>query len=182
MEKTVLVLTSSPRKDGNSDLMAAEFIQGAKEAGHQILRFDAARKKVNGCRACQKCYTNGSACVFNDDFNEFAALAEQADTLVICTPLYWFNFPSQIKAVMDKWYSFMVAEKELRIKEVMLLACGETDRLEDFDGMVKTYQSINDYMKWKDAGVLLALNVNQKGDILKTDYLEQVHKMGRELS
>ena len=51
-KKTILVLTGSPRKGGNSDMMAEAFIEGARSMGHEILRFDAGRNTVNGCRAC----------------------------------------------------------------------------------------------------------------------------------
>ena len=63
----ILVLTGSPRKNGNSNTLAEHFINGAKEAGHEVTRFDAASSKVHPCIACNKCGMNGP-CVFKDDF------------------------------------------------------------------------------------------------------------------
>ena len=63
----ILVLTGSPRKNGNSATLADSFIKGAKEAGHTVERFDAAFKKVHPCIACNSCGMDGP-CVFKDDF------------------------------------------------------------------------------------------------------------------
>ena len=64
----ILVLTGSPRKNGNSNTLAEHFIKGAKEAGHTVVRFDAATKNVHPCIACNRCGMDGD-CVFQDDFN-----------------------------------------------------------------------------------------------------------------
>ena len=63
----ILVLTGSPRKNGNSNTLADNFIKGAKEAGHQVVRFDAAFKNVHPCTGCNACGMNGPF-VFKDDF------------------------------------------------------------------------------------------------------------------
>ena len=63
----IQVITGSPRKNGNSSTLADHFIRGAEEAGHEMVRFDAAFKEVHPCIACNKCGMNGE-CVFKDDF------------------------------------------------------------------------------------------------------------------
>lgn len=63
----ILVLTGSPRKNGNSGTLADFLIRGAKEAGHEVVRFDCAFRKVHPCIACNRCGMNGP-CVFQDDF------------------------------------------------------------------------------------------------------------------
>jgi len=57
--KEILVLTGSPRKRGNSDLMADSFMKGAMEAGHNVTKFKTAFKNINGCRACNSCFSKG---------------------------------------------------------------------------------------------------------------------------
>ena len=95
--KNILVLTGSPRKGGNSDLMADAFIKGAIAKGHQVIKFETAKKVIGGCKACDKCWSLGTACVFRDDFAELEPLIEKADVIVLATPLYWFNMSAQIK-------------------------------------------------------------------------------------
>lgn len=65
----IVVLTGSPRKNGNSAYLAEQFIKGAEEKGHEVFRFDCAFKQVEPCRACNRCGMNGP-CIFNDDFQE----------------------------------------------------------------------------------------------------------------
>ncbi|MDH6305488.1 multimeric flavodoxin WrbA [Parabacteroides sp. PF5-5] len=179
-KKRILVITGSPRKNGNSDLLAEAFIEGALQAGHTVERFDSGRKKVRGCIACDKCFTRGTACAVKDDFDEVAPLIAQADTLVFSSPLYYFSFPAQIKGVIDRLYSFNSSPEPLKIKETVLLACGETSDLTDFEGMAKTYEKIASYLTWKDRGQLLVPGVYDKGDINTKgqDYLKSAKELG----
>ena len=83
MSKHILILTGSPRQGGNSDLMADAFIRGAESAGHQVTKIQTAQLKINGCTACECCYSSGGkACVQNDDFNQVAQAMEQADCVL----------------------------------------------------------------------------------------------------
>jgi len=179
-KKNVLVITGSPRKNGNSDILAEAFIEGAEKAGHTVNRFNAGRKKIKGCMACNKCFSKGTACVFNDDFNEVAPLIEQADTIVFASPLYFFSFTTQIKALTDKFYSFHIGNRPLKIKESILLACGETTDMADFEGMIKTYELIANYMQWKDRGQIIVSDVNNKGEINEKAqaYLQEARELG----
>ncbi len=170
-KKNILVITGSPRKGGNSALLADAFIRGAQNAGHIVVRFDAGRKQIKGCIACNKCYSKGDACVFKDDFNELAPVLEMSDMVVFVTPLYWFTFPVQIKAFIDKMYALIVGERTLKGKESMLLVCAETDDMTDFEGIVRPYELMTRYLKWTDKGILLVPEVNNVGDILQTDAL-----------
>lgn len=178
MTKKILVLTGSARKHGNSDMLADAFIKGAKEAGHTIFKFETARKDIKGCLACNRCYSNGDACSRKDDFNELAPLLEQADMIVIATPLYWFTFPAQVKAAVDKLYALLVGKRESAIRDSILLVCGETGEMTDFDGIIKTYELIVQYEKWHNAGILTVPGVAEKGDVLKTGALEKAEQMG----
>lgn len=164
-KKRILVITGSPRKNGNSDILAESFIEGALQAGHTVDRFDGGRKKIRGCIACDKCFTKGTACAVKDDFNEVAPLIAQADMVVFSSPLYYFSFTAQIKAVIDKLYSFNSSPEPLNEKESVLLSCGETTDLTDFDGMVKTYEKTIDFLKWNDRGQILVPDVYNKAEI-----------------
>ncbi len=179
--KNILVLTGSPRKKGNSEALADAFIKGLETAGHKVTKFRAGKMKIKGCVACQKCYSKGDACVYNDDFNELAPYMEKADMIVLATPLYWFTFPSQIKAAIDKLYALMVGKRDIKIKESVLLVCAETDDMVDFEGIVRSYELIANYMKWENKGMMLIPKVNEKGDILKTNALQEAQLMAEKI-
>lgn len=170
MSKKVLVLTGSPRSGGNSDILADNFIEEAKKKGHEVSRFDAGRKNIQGCKACLKCFSSGNACIFDDDFNLLAEKIKDAEVLVMVFPLYWFTFSAQIKAAIDKIFAFAVAGKELKIKESMMIVCAQTDAEGDFKGTVESYRAICEYCKWENKGILLAGGIYEKGDVLKTEF------------
>lgn len=178
MKKNILVLMGSPRKGGNSDLIADSFIEGAIKSGHKVTKYETATKHIEGCRACDTCFSKGVACSFEDDFNELAPILETSDVLVIVSPLYWSSFPAQLKAVIDKLYSFIIGEKTLSIKESVLLACGEFNNEEAFDIMVKTYEGLSTYEKWTDRGQLIVPGVFKKGDIKNTKALQKAIELG----
>ena len=79
MSKKIVVITGSPRQNGNSFAMTESFIKAAEEKGHTVTRFDAAMMNVGGCHACETCYSTGKACTFDDDFNTIAPAILDAD-------------------------------------------------------------------------------------------------------
>lgn len=184
VKKNILVLTGSARVGGNSDLLADAFVKGALEAGHSVSRFRAGKSHIIGCRGCDECYSKGSGspCVTRDDFDALSELYKSADVIVYASPLYWYSFPSNLKAAMDKMYALIRGGFEMAIKESVLLACCEDNDPAAFDGMVRSYELIGSYRKWKDAGRVLVCGVRNPGDILKKPgALEQACELGRSL-
>lgn len=177
MAKNILLISGSPRKNGNTDKMAQAFKEGAEQAGHTVSVFDAGKKTIKGCIGCNTCFSKGKACSIDDDFNEMAPLFEKADMVVWATPLYYFTFPAGIKSVIDKLYSFAIGGKSLQ-KESMLLACGGDTEEEGFQWLVDTYNKIASYNQWDNKGVLIVKAVSDKGDIEKTDGLQRATALG----
>jgi len=183
-KKNILVLTGSPRRNGNSERMADAFIKGAQAAGHEVTKFESARKEIGGCKACSTCWSKGRPCSFPDDFAELAPLLEAADVLVLATPLYWYSFPAQIKAAIDKIYPYLAdsCQRPLKIKESLLLVCGADGDMKMFDGIIATYREIAGFMNWADKGVLAVPNIIEKGDIETTDALGRAEELGKSLA
>ena len=181
MSKKIVVITGSPRKDGNSFAMTDAFIRAAEEKGHSVTRFDAAQKNVGGCHACETCYKTGKACSFDDDFNEIAPALLEADVVVFSTPVYWYSIPAQIKAVIDKMYSFCVAGKDIAGKECMLIACCEEDDQSVLDGVRIPIERTAALVKWHMAGEVLVPGVLNVGDIEKTDGCRQASALAEKL-
>ena len=177
--KNILVITGSPRVDGNSDRLADAFIDGAVVGENNVVRFDAGRMNIGGCKACDTCFTKGSACSFTDGFNTIAPELEKSDVVVFVTPMYWFSFTAQIKAVIDKIYSFSHTGRNISEKESVLIACGGTDDEKDFEGMVSTYKLIAKYLKWDVRGTLLVKGVNEKGEVKNTEFLKEAEALGK---
>lgn len=180
MNKTILVITGSPRKNGNSQSMADEFIRGAQEHGHTIERFDAAYKTIAGCVACDRCWSNGNACAVNDDWQEFSQKLERADIVVFAYPLYWSTMPAQLKAAIDRLYSYCSPNtiRPLTGKKTILLLCGECLGQEIFTDTLHVHEGINGYFEWENIGAICIDGVFEKGKIKETDGLERAYQLG----
>lgn len=169
MSKKIVVITGSPRKNGNSFSMTDAFIQAAISKGHTVTRFDAAFKNIGGCHACETCFKTGKACSFDDDFNIMAQSIEEADAVIFTTPVYWYSYPAQIKCVIDRLFSFCVAGKDISNKKCALITCCEEDDLSVMDGVRIPYERTSALLKWKSVGEVLIPGVLNIGDINRTD-------------
>ncbi len=173
MSKKIVVITGSPRKNGNSFAMTDAFIKAAEAKGHTVTRFDAAMMKIGGCRACETCFKSGKACSFDDDFNTIAPAILDADLVVFTMPVYWYSIPAQIKGVIDRLYSFCVAGKDIAEKECALIACCEEEDMSVLDGVRIPIERSAALIKWHMVGEVLIPGVLNTGDIEKTDGCQQ---------
>ena len=169
MSKKIVVITGSPRKNGNSFAMTETFIKAAEAKGHIVTRFDAAMKNVGGCRACETCFSTGKACTFDDDFNTIAPAILEADAIVFTMPVYWYSIPAQIKGVIDRIFSLVVGSKDIAGKECALITCCEEDDMSVMDGVRIPMERMCALNKWKMVGEVLIPGVLNIGDIDKTD-------------
>ena len=169
MSKKIVVITGSPRKNGNSFAMTQAFIDAAEAKGHTVTRFDAAMKTVGGCRACETCYSTGKACTFDDDYNTIAPAILEADAIVFTMPVYWYSIPAQIKGVIDRIFSLVVGGKDIAGKECALITCCEEEDMTVMDGVRIPIERMAALNKWKMVGEVLIPGVLNAGDIDKTD-------------
>lgn len=179
--KKVLVMTASPVKNGNTDKMADAFIEGAKESGHEVVKFETAFKKIGGCMACNKCWSKGEACIQNDDFRELEPLLERCDVLLIASPLYWFNLPAQIKGAIDRLYAYGGSGglRPLAIKESYFFVCGNLADKDEYQPLLDIYRMTAKYLKWKDRGIIQTGGMDKEGALEASGILKQAREMGK---
>ncbi|MBD5542205.1 MAG: flavodoxin family protein [Lachnospiraceae bacterium] len=97
----VLAVSSSPRKEGNSDVLCDRFLQGAKEAGHETEKISLGNKNISPCAACYGC-GKSKACVKKDDMGEILEKLIEADVIVLATPVYFYSMSAQMKTFIDR--------------------------------------------------------------------------------
>lgn len=173
MSKKIVVITGSPRKNGNSFAMTDAFIKAAEAKGHIVTRFDAAMMKIGGCHACETCFKTGKACSFDDDFNLIALAILEADAIVFTMPVYWYSIPAQIKGVIDRLFSLVVGGKDVAGKACALITCCEEDDMSVMDGVRIPIERSAALLKWHMVGEVLIPGVLNVGDIEKTDGCNQ---------
>ena len=169
----IVVITGSPRKNGNSFAMTEAFIHEAEQRGHSVRRFDAAFLKIGGCHACMTCYKTGKACSFDDDFNDIAPAILEADAVVFTMPVYWYSIPAQIKGAIDRLFSLVVGGKEVAGKKWGLIACCEEDDTTVLDGVRIPMERTAALLQWEMEGEVLIPGVLNVGDIDHTDGCQQ---------
>jgi len=174
----ILVITGSPRKNGNSATLADHFIKGAEEAGHEIVRFDAAFRKVHPCIACNSCGMNGP-CVFKDDFEFVREHIVEADCVVFATPMYYFGISAQLKAVVDRFYAIN-GSIHVPKKAVLLMTYANTSASEAVP-IKSHYEVLLKYLGWTDAGQVIAPGVWPVGAVQNTSFPEQAYRLGKSL-
>ena len=174
----ILVLTGSPRKNGNSNTLADHFIRGAQESGHSVTRFDAAQSNVHPCIACNKCGMNGP-CIFDDDFEFVRKNLPCADLAAFVTPMYYFGMSTQLKAVIDRFYA--INEALHRHKKAVLIMTYADNSPKKEHPIIAQYEVLLDYLGWTDAGRVIAPGVWPVGAINATRFPEQAYLLGKHL-
>ena len=173
----IVVLTGSPRRNGNTNHLAGQFIKGAEEAGHEVYRFDCAQRKVSPCIACNRCGMNGT-CVFDDDFVELRQHIVDADMVVFATPMYYFGFSAQLKTVIDRFYAINGQIKGVTKRSALLMAYANTDP-EEAKPMISHYRTLLDYLEWQDCGMVVASGMWPAGAVEGTEYSRKAYELGR---
>lgn len=102
MNRKVLVLSSSPRRGGNSDLLCDQFTMGAQQAGHHAEKIFLKDKKINYCTGCGTCLNGGKRCPQKDDMAEVLEKMIAADVMVMATPVYFYTMSAQMKTLIDR--------------------------------------------------------------------------------
>ncbi len=177
--KKVLIISSSPRKGGNSETLAASFAKGAEDAGHTVETIYLREKEYRFCTGCLACSTRGR-CVLNDDAVEISAKMHDADVLVFATPIYYYSVSGQLKTMLDR--ANPLFESDYSFTKAYLLAAAAEDGPFVVEGAVKAVQGwVDCFDRCELAGTVFAGGVNGVGDIAGHPALEQAYRAGREI-
>lgn len=175
----IVMITGSPHKHGTSATLAENFLQGARDAGHKIFRFDSAFQNVHPCIACKKCQDPEGRCVFRDDMEILNPQLLEADLVVFATPIFYYAMSGQIKTVIDRFLNNNVA---LHVpKKAMLLVTMTDATIEAAKGAIASFEGMAEYFGWNVSGILAGVGCRDMAALEKTDYPRQAYEMGRKL-
>lgn len=180
MTKRILVISSSPRRKGNSDTLCEEFARGAAASGHQVEKVFLRDKTIHYCNGCDVCSTTGKPCPQKDDAAEVIEKMVQADVIVLATPVYFYAMSAQLKTLIDRCCG---RYREMKDKDFYFLAtAADTDAAlpnHVFDNL----QSFLDCLENPTVkGRLLALGVWHKGEIQGNGILQEAYEMGGQVN
>ena len=136
----IVILVGSMRKNGNTDLLAQAFAEGARE-NNFVEIVSVADYKVNPCIGCNSCFTReGNKCFQNDDMDGIYEKLKVADMVVVASPVYFYGISAELKAVIDRLHTPM--RNEFSIKKLALLLVGAAELPELFDAIKLQYQLV----------------------------------------
>jgi multimeric flavodoxin WrbA len=176
VSKKVLVLSASPRKGGNSDLLCDQFMLGAKEAGNQVEKIFLRDKEINYCVACDNCKYDGG-CIQKDDMAEVLDKIITADVIVMATPVYFYTMNGQMKTLIDRTYSRYL---EIRNKEIFFITTAANPRKQALERTIEGFRGFTSVLNGaKEKGIIYGTSAWNIGDIKGSKAMTEAYEMGK---
>lgn len=177
MSKNVLILSGSPRKGGNSDLLCDEFARGAQEAGHSVEKIRVSEKKIAPCSACYYCRQSGGTCAHKDDMAEVLQKMIDADVIVLSSPVYFYSIDAQLKALIDRTVARWLEVKNKEFYYIVTMAdqshASADTTLACFRGYADCVEGAN------EMGVVIGSGVYEPGKVKNTAAMKEAYEMGK---
>jgi multimeric flavodoxin WrbA len=183
--KKVVVLLGSPRKNGNSAILAAQIAKGAKSAGAKVETIYLQGLNIAPCRSCYACQKKKSrGCSIKDDMQALYPKLLAADAWVIASPVYWFTMSAQTKIFMDRCFALLAYGKEAFAGKRIAVAMSYGDADPFGSGCVnalRTFQDAFNYTGAKIVGMVYG-SAYEAGKIRANDVLmKEAEELGKEL-
>ena len=184
MGKQVLILKASPRKWGNSAILADQVAQGALSAGAEVESVSLHVLDIRPCDACDLCRENDGECVIEDDMQALYPKLRSAAAIVIATPVYWFTLSAQAKLFIDRWYA-LLGEKPspLRGKQyALVLSYGDDDL--DTSGGIHALDAVKHMVRYLRGDFVGCVHgcASDPGDVQEQpELMKEAYELGRTL-
>ena len=173
--KTVLILSSSPRRGGNSEALCLQFKRGAEEAGNTVEMLNINDYDIRYFN--QQEYDREASAAETDDASAIIAKMKAADVIVLSSPVYFYNMTGQLKALIDRTYGH---EKDLGGKEFFYISTS-TDRSEEgTDGVFDAFHGFAICLYGSvERGVIRGNGARNRGDIDSHPAMKKAYEMGK---
>jgi multimeric flavodoxin WrbA len=176
MSKNILLISASPRQQGNSDILCDEFLRGATDAGHQGEKIRLADRDINYCTGCCSCIGGSGVCVQQDDMAEIHKKLLAADVLVLAAPVYFRSFNGHMKTFIDRVcpiYSM------IRNKDVYFIISAAGGKL-PVDSTVESFRVFTDCLSGiREKGIISSTGIWDEGGVRDTSVMQQAYTAGR---
>ena len=174
----IVILIGSMRKGGNTELLVNSFAEGAKD-NNEIEIMSVSDFKVNPCIGCNSCFTReNNSCFQDDDMKLVYEKLEEADMLVVASPVYFYGLSAQLKAIIDRLHTPM--RNRFKIKKLALILVGAATLPELFDSIITQYKLILNFFQLEDAGMVLVRGARDKGDVTE-ESLKEAYALGKSI-
>lgn len=174
----ILIISSSPRKGGNSDVLCDQFAKGATENGHEIEKISLQEKKISPCIACYGCMKD-HICSINDDMSDIFSKLAGTDVIVLSSPVYFYSLTAQMKIFIDRC---LVNYKILKDKKFYFIVTAADPQHEAAEATLMAFRGfLRCLPNAKEAGIIYGMGAWDKGDIYKHPAYEQAYQAGKKV-
>jgi multimeric flavodoxin WrbA len=183
--KRVLILAASPRKNGNSTILALEAAEGVKAEGGEADVVPISHLKIAPCNACDSCITKPEVgCVIKDDMQPLYQKIKDTQGIIFATPVYWFNISAQMKLFIDRAYAIQgKGNWAFTGKDVgVILTYGDEDVFAS--GGINALRSFQDICAFTKANLVGTVygSVDKAGDVQTNGkLLKKAYDLGKKL-
>lgn len=178
-KKKVLIITSSTRKNGNSDILAQQFAKGAEDSNNSVEIIHLRNYKIDFCLGCWAC-TKLNKCIQKDDFNDLWPKMMDADVICFSAPTYFYSIDGRMKTFFDRCVTIY---GKMSNKDFYYLTSAQTDYNEDIESVFVTFHGFaRCFSNIHEKGRIYGTNSDNKGDVKKTDAYNEAFEMGKKIS
>jgi len=187
-EIDVLAIGGSPRKDGNTSLLLAKFLEGSSAEGGRVSRIDLVDYTIAPCRECLACFSDGN-CILGDDMQQIYPRLLASDIIVFASPIFFYGVTGWAKAMIDRSQALWARKYVLKVSPSAtetgkrwgyFISVGGTRGQKVFEGAILTVKYFYDTLDATYAGELLFRGIDAKGDIEKEPgALDSAYELGR---
>lgn len=175
----IAVIEGSPHKKGSSNMLAEQFIRGARENGHTVTVLDAAHMNIHPCIGCGHCGMDGE-CVHKDDNHVIRETLLESEMVVFVTPIYYFGVSAQLKMVIDRFYSYTMRLSAKHLKAVLITAAWDSNN----DVMPYTadyYGKLCRYMNFENCGMVLGTGCGTPSMTRGSSHMKAAYQLGKSI-
>ena len=177
MARKVLVISASPRREGNSDLLCDQFLRGAEEAGNQAEKIFLRHKKINYCTGCGACQTNRGKCIQKDDMAGVLDKMVAADVIVMATPVYFYTMNAQMKTLIDRTCARYT---EVRNKDFYFIVAAADTSKRAMESTLEGFRAFTSCLsRPKEKGIIYGTGAWKAGEIKGSKAMTQAYEMGK---
>lgn len=181
MSRKCLIISSSPRRKGNSEILCQQFAKGAMEAGVEVEKINLNDYNILPCLACEYCRHHDNQCIRKDDSNQVIQKMIDADIWLLASPVYFYSISSQMKLLIDRMFAreYEIRNAKKRKDVYYLITSGSPD----YDQMTGTIESLRGFIKVlktvDEKGIIYGTGAFLLGDAKKHVAFNQAYEMGK---
>lgn len=177
MSKNVLILSSSPRRGGNSDLLCDEFLRGARETGNQVEKIFLKDKTINYCTGCSVCSMYGKPCPQKDDAAGIIDKMIAADVIVMATPVYFYTMSGQMKTMIDRCCAHYL---EIKNKEFYFIIAAAENNKQMMERTIDGFRGFLDCLENPvEKTTIYGIGAWKVGEIKDTPAMQEAYETGK---